>query len=69
MIPKLIHQVFWKFTDKELEDIPAFKQHQAITKKFCNEYGYEYRLWSLSDCENLLNEFYPEYIQLWHDFR
>ena len=69
MIPKLIHQVFWKFTDKELEDIPAFKQHQAITKKFCNEYGYEYRLWSLSDCEELLNDFYPEYIQLWHDFR
>ena len=69
MIPKLIHQVFWKFTDKELDEIEAFKQHQALTKKFCNEYQYEYRLWSLSDCENLLNEFYPEYIQLWQDFR
>tara|TARA_R100000951_G_scaffold112509_1_gene112964 strand:- start:1902 stop:2549 length:648 start_codon:yes stop_codon:yes gene_type:complete len=69
MIPKLIHQVFWKFTDKELDEIEAFKQHQAITKKFCNEYGYDYRLWSLSDCEELLAEFYPEYIQLWGDFR
>jgi len=70
MIPKLIHQIYGIFDDnKKLEDIPPFKKHQAITKKFCNDYKYKYKLWSLKECEELICEFYPEYIDLWNHFR
>jgi len=69
MIPKKIHQIFWSFTGKELNDIPKFKDYTTKTQQFANHYGYEYKLWSLKDCEELLVEYFPQYIELWNDFR
>ena len=56
MIPRKIHQVFWSFTGKELNDIPKFKEYTTKTQQFANHYGYEYKLWSLKDCEEFLIE-------------
>ena len=75
MIPRKIHQVFWSFTaqgassGKELNDIPKFKEYTMKTQQFANHYGYEYKLWSLKDCEELIVEYFPQYINLWTDFR
>jgi len=74
MIPRKIHQVFWSFTasgaeGKELNDIPKFKEYTTKTQQFANHYGYEYKLWSLKDCEELIVEYFPQYIELWNDFR
>lgn len=74
MIPRKIHQIFWSFTasgadPKELNDIPKFKEYTTKTEQFANHYGYEYKLWDLKDCEELIVEYFPQYIELWNDFR
>jgi mannosyltransferase OCH1-like enzyme len=69
MIPKIIHQVFWAFNDKELNEIEAFKNSVEKTKQFCDKYNYEYRMWNLKDCEELICDKYPEYICIWNEFR
>ena len=69
MIPKIIHQVFWNFKGKELDEITVFKKHTDLTKAFCKGHNIEYKMWSLKDCEELICEFYPEYIELWNEFR
>jgi len=65
----IIHQIFWKFKDKDLHEIPVFKKNVERTKQFCKEHNYEYKMWSLRDCEELIVEKYPEYICLWSEFR
>jgi len=69
MIPKTIHQIFWNFKGKELDEIKVFKESTDETKKFCSEYKYEYKMWDLKDCEELIVEKFPEYIDLWTEFR
>jgi len=70
MIPKFIHQIYGIFDDGvDLNDIPVFKKNTELTKKYCLENNYGYKLWSLKDCEELLCEDYPEYIDLWNEFR
>lgn len=69
MIAKKIHQIFWSFTGKQLSDIPKFKEHTTKTEQFARVYGYEYKLWSLKDCEELIVEYFPQYIELWNTFR
>jgi len=69
-INKKIHQVYGIFDDgKKLEDIEVFKQNTIKTKQFADKYGYEYKLWSLKDCEELLVDYFSEYIELWTNFR
>jgi len=69
LIPKKIHQIFWSFTGKELKDIPKFKEHTLKTEQFAKKYGYEYKLWDLKECEELIVEYFPKYIDLWNEFR
>lgn len=69
MIPKIIHQVFWPFKGKELNEINVFRECVDETKRFCNEHKYEYHMWDLKKCEELLCEDYPQYIWLWTEFR
>ena len=69
-IPKKIHQIYGIFNDgKSLDDIPKFKEHTTKVKQFAEHYGYEYKLWDLKDCEELLVEYFPQYIVLWTEFR
>jgi mannosyltransferase OCH1-like enzyme len=65
----MIHQIFWPFDDKALCDIPSFANNVNETQKFCKENNYEYKLWHLKDCEKLIEEDFPEYLELWNDFR
>ena len=69
MIPKIIHQVFWKFTDKDLHEIPSFHRCTSETKEFCEEHGYEYKMWGLKECEELICDKYLHYVDLWNSFR
>ena len=70
MIPKIIHQVYGIFDDGvSLDEITVFKKHTDLTKAFCYGHNIEYKMWSLKECEELLCEYYPEYIELWNEFR
>jgi len=69
MIPKIIHQVFWNFKGKELKEIELFATNVDITKTYCDLNNYEHKMWNLKDCEELICEHYPEYIELWNEFR
>ena len=69
MIPKIIHQIFWNFKGKELDEIDVFRQSVDETKRYCDEYKYEYRMWNLKECEELICDKYPQYIDLWTEFR
>ncbi len=64
-----VHQVFWSFENKQLSDIEVFNYNVNSTKDFCKQHNYEYKLWNLKDCEKLIEEDYPEYQDLWTDFR
>ncbi len=70
MISKIIHQIYGIFNDgKQLNEIEHFAVNVDMTKSFCELYGYEYKMWNLKDCEELICEHYPEYIELWNEFR
>jgi len=68
---KIIHQIYWDFKDegRNLEDVPIFKLNTDETRKFCKEHNYDYWFWELEDCEKLIKEDFPEYLDLWNDFR
>jgi len=70
MIPKLIHQVYGIFNDGiQLHDIPTFQRCVGETKDFCQEHGYEYKMWGLKECEELICDKYLHYVDLWNSFR
>ena len=73
MIPKTIHQVYGIFDDGiKLDDIDVFRESVEETKRFCWADGtckYEYKMWNLKDCEELICEYFPQYINLWTEFR
>ena len=66
----MIHQIYGLFNDNiKLEDITLYKDNVDETIKFCKLHNYEYKLWGLKDCSDLIEEEYPEYLDLWNDFR
>jgi len=70
MIPKIIHQVYGIFNDgKQLNEIQQFAINVDMTKTYCDLNNYEHKMWNLKDCEELICEHYPEYIELWNEFR
>lgn len=69
MIPKILHQVFLGFDTPNISDIPIYSKCQKQTKKCLKTYGkWKYKLWTDQQCENLVENYYPEFIQLWNDF-
>jgi len=65
----IIHQIFLKVSEKNLEDFPCYIEGIKMWKQWCLDNGYEYKLWSLKDCEEFLIEYFPQYIVLWTEFR
>ena len=69
-IPKKIHQIYGIFGDGvPIEQIPVFKEYSEKTKQFAKHYGYQYKMWDLKECEELLVDYFPQYIELWNNFR
>jgi mannosyltransferase OCH1-like enzyme len=67
---KKVHQIFWDFKrNRTYEDFPEFKEFVDVTKNFCAEHGYRYKMWSKQDCNELIEQEFPEYKKLWDDFR
>ncbi len=67
---KIVHQVYGIFDDGiPIENIPIFKVCTDDTFSFCEAHNLEYKLWDLKDCEKLIIEDFPEYLELWNDFR
>lgn len=70
MIPKIVHQIFIRFKNgKDLEQIPEFNFSHKKTQKWCNENKYQLKLWDEGEVYDLIREYYPEYEQLYQDFR
>ena len=66
---KIIHQIYGIFNDGiKLTDIPIYKQNVEETFSFCELHNYEYKLWNLDDCEQLIKNDFPEYLQLWNEY-
>lgn len=66
----MIHQIYWDFNgDKKYIDIPEFKDNVDETKLFCKKHNLEHKLWDLKDCQKLIEEDFPDYLELWNDFR
>tara|TARA_R110002012_G_scaffold34271_1_gene99175 strand:- start:5051 stop:5713 length:663 start_codon:yes stop_codon:yes gene_type:complete len=66
MIPKKIHQIYYDLSGKSIEEIPMFANSSKDCQKFPD---YEYKLWTREECEQLLHEHYPEWVELYDNFR
>tara|TARA_R110002096_G_scaffold233310_3_gene423379 strand:+ start:116 stop:790 length:675 start_codon:yes stop_codon:yes gene_type:complete len=67
---KIVHQIYGIFDDGiPIEDIPVFKNCSETTRSYCKAHNIEYKMWDLKSCEELIIENFPEYIELWNDFR
>jgi len=64
----MIHQIFINIGRGELKEIPEFNWTHEKTKIYCNNRNIEHILWSKDDIVDLLED-YPEYKQLYEDFR
>ena len=66
----LVHQVFLPFAPANLtlEQLPVYARQVEITRQNCIKFGYQYKMWDLEACEQLLTDHFPQYLQLWEDF-
>ena len=70
MIPRLVHQIYGIFDDGiPLEDIKIYKDAVDQTELYCLMNNIKYKMWNKKDCELLLVDKYPEYIDLYNEFR
>lgn len=70
MIPKVIHQIFFDIgKGKSYKDISDFVSGYNKTKKFCEREGIHHKFWDEKMVEELLHQHYPEFVELWGDFR
>lgn len=64
----MIHQIYIDLGRGQLRDIPQFNWSHEKTKVYCNKNNIDHTLWGKEQIEDLLNG-YPEYKQLYEDFR
>ena len=64
---KKIHQIFWNIQGKELNEIPLFEQSIKSIKD--NNPDAEHILWSRSDCQKLMKNKLPEYLEFYNNMR
>ena len=65
----ILHQIFFNIGKGELRDIPRFNECHKNNKSKCQKQGIQYKLWSRSMVERLLNK--PEnqkYKRVYYDF-
>tara|TARA_R100001443_G_scaffold36876_1_gene50679 strand:- start:346 stop:1047 length:702 start_codon:yes stop_codon:yes gene_type:complete len=59
MIPKKIHQIYFNWDNKPIDEIKLFKTSIDLAKE--KNKDYEYKLWSRKHCEELIQHKYPAY--------
>jgi mannosyltransferase OCH1-like enzyme len=64
----MIHQIFINLGKGELCDIPDYYESYKETLEYCEKNKIKHILWSSEDIDDLLND-YPEYKQIYSDFR
>ena len=67
MIPKKIHQIYFDWQNKKVSDIELFDKSIKIAKQVNPDF--EHKLWREPDCSELIKNYYPEYFDLYFNFR
>jgi inositol phosphorylceramide mannosyltransferase catalytic subunit len=67
MIPKKIHQIYFDFYNKTFEENKLFVESANSFKAKNN--SYEYKLWNEKDCEELINNNFPEYYTFYKNMK
>tara|TARA_R110000851_G_scaffold43425_3_gene107372 strand:+ start:1265 stop:1918 length:654 start_codon:yes stop_codon:yes gene_type:complete len=64
---KIVHQIFIPFKEGVLlNNIPEFLQHTKATIRWCEKYDIEYKMWSLTEVDELLAKY--GYLELCNSF-
>jgi len=67
MIPKIIHQIYWDFTENN-KQIP--EEWLKFSKNIKNSNSnWEYKLWDYKDCIKLLEEHYPWFLEIYKNYK
>ena len=66
----MIHQIYGIFNDGiDWNDIPKYRDNIIATQDFCKFFNYEYKLWNLRECNELIESDFIAYLDLWNNFR
>tara|TARA_R110002072_G_scaffold95784_1_gene211012 strand:+ start:684 stop:1337 length:654 start_codon:yes stop_codon:yes gene_type:complete len=70
-IKPALHQIYWDFTHsgRKLEDVDHYIDAVRLTQRFASTNGFQHMMWNYETLTALVQNHYPEYIQLWTDFR
>lgn len=66
MIPAKIHQIYFNLLGKELNEIELFQKSHECCK---SQDGFEYKLWTEQECDELIKNDFPKYYDFYHNFR
>ena len=66
MIPNKIHQIYFNLLGKELEEIDLFYQSHKCCK---SQDGFEYKLWTEQECDDLIKNSFSDYYDFYNSFR
>ena len=65
----IVHQIFFNIGKGEIHEIPRFYQCHKNNKSKCKKQGIQYKLWSRSMVEDLLNKSENQkYKRVYYDF-
>tara|TARA_R110000744_G_scaffold303743_1_gene412335 strand:+ start:30 stop:752 length:723 start_codon:yes stop_codon:yes gene_type:complete len=67
MIPKIIHQIYFDFHNKKIEEIPLFNTSSKRIQEFNPDY--EYKLWSEKECEDVVKENLPQHYDFYKSMK
>lgn len=66
MIPAKIHQIYFNLYGKELNEMQLFQESHECCK---SQEGFEYKLWSEQECDELIKNDFPKYYEFYNNFR
>jgi len=67
MIPAKIHQIYFNWHNKELEEIELFRKSVESVKE--KNPDFEHKVWTEEECLNLVEKEFPEYKDFYLNFR
>ena len=67
MIPKIIHQIYWDFSENQNPIPKTWKNFSDTTLK--NNPDWTYRLWDEKSCFELLRDHYPWFLDTYNEYK